>query len=260
MVTEISKINILNVNISDVTLSRADVKVLSVLELLRHEKQWPRKRERMKQFLEVKDLDILRQYNSRGVCHEAVILKDESKESRKKCVLCCIDNIGRNTRYYCSICLVPLCTTVFRGVDGEGTNTCFKRWHTCSDLRRMNERCHELLISGRNFDKRDSNKVFEAIHHDTSTVMHKSVKNEDGSGASRRRKIEIIQPLSIGTEIKRNRRKEGKQDRDKDKMEVKEYKDDEIIKKMHASLAEKVNKYWRVQTRRSCGGLPDVIW
>ena len=43
-------------------------------------------------------------------------------------------------------------------------------------------------------------------------------------------------------------------------MEVKEYKDDEIIKKMHASLDEKVNKYWRVQTRRSRGGLPDAIW
>ena len=122
----VSRINLLNGNISDVSLTRADVKVLFVLNNLRQKKEWPRKRDRLRQFLELKDLDILRQYKSRGVRHEPVILKHESKEARKKCVLCSIDNIGRNTRYYCSICLVPLCTTVFRGVDGEGINTCFK--------------------------------------------------------------------------------------------------------------------------------------
>ena len=94
------------------------------------------------------------------------------------------------------------------------------------------------MTSGCSFDKRYSNKVEVAIPNDITIVIGTSVKNENDSGSMKQRKIEIIQALSVGTDLEINTRKNGKQDKDEDIMEVKEYKDDEIIKKVHASLVD----------------------
>ena len=62
------------------------------------------------------------------------------------------------------MCLVPLRTAIFRGVVGQGAlQTCFLRFHSCIDLRRQNDRSHEWLISGRNHDKRQSNKPIKKV-------------------------------------------------------------------------------------------------
>ena len=67
--------------------------------------------------------------------------------------------IGRNATYYCSVCLVPLCTSLFRGVEGQGAlQTCFQRFHTCVNLVRQSKRSHKWLISSRKFDNRKSNR------------------------------------------------------------------------------------------------------
>ena len=56
--------------------------------------------------------------------------------------------------------MVPLCTTIFRGLDGVGTERyCFQRFHTCTDLKRQCNLSHEWLIKSRNFDKRKSPKL-----------------------------------------------------------------------------------------------------
>ena len=115
------------------------------------------------------------------------------------------------------------------------------------------------MTSGRNFDKRDSNKVVASIPNDISAVIKKPVKNENDGGSRKRGKIEIIQPLSVGTELDINTKKEIKKVKEKEKMEVIEDKDDKIIKKVHASLVDEVKKYWHVRRRNSCDGLPEVI-
>ena len=125
-----------SVNIKMVVLTRQDQSILAILHLLRVKKQWPQKRDRIKQFQDINGLNKLRQHQSHGVDHKPMLVTDLSKESRKKCVLCCNGIDARNTRYYCSICFVPLRTTVFCGVNSDIKNTCFKHWHRCTDLRR----------------------------------------------------------------------------------------------------------------------------
>ena len=76
--------------------------------------------------------------------------------------------MGRDTRYYFCVCLVPLFTTIFRYVEGEGMKTCFKQWHTCTDVRQQNDRYNNFLMSGRNFNNRVSNKISIVVADDYS--------------------------------------------------------------------------------------------
>ena len=134
-------------------------------------------------------MNALRIYQSRGVNHCPIKLELENKESRKKCVLCCKKNIGRNATHYCSICLVPLCTSLFRGANGQSSlQTCFQRFHSCIDVPRQNNCSHEWLIESRNFDNRKSNKVTKGNQNedreDETTLEEQSQINAKRTASS----------------------------------------------------------------------------
>ena len=129
----LAKVNLQNILENSIpaksVLNQRDVSALAILDELKKKGQWPRKRDRLKQFVECEELNALRLYKSECVTHNPVKLELSNKESRKKCVLCCRKNVGRNATHYCSICLVPLCTTLFRGIEGQGSMmSCFQHF------------------------------------------------------------------------------------------------------------------------------------
>ena len=143
---------------SSVMLTRKDQEVLAVIDTLKAKKEWQKKRDSLKQFLDNPELDKLRTHSSNGVKHCPVQLDLPTKESRKHCVLCKKGKDGRNTTHYCSICLVPLCVTILRGVSGEAVAmSCFQRFHQCVDLKRQASRSYEWLSSSRGHDNRVMN-------------------------------------------------------------------------------------------------------
>ena len=84
---QISNINIIGPSTA-ARLTKKDKDVLSVIDDLRAKKEWPKKRDRLKQFVDVKGLHTLRMYTSVAVRHEKQLIKNKSKEGRKKCVMC----------------------------------------------------------------------------------------------------------------------------------------------------------------------------
>ena len=234
--------------------SRKDNEVLQILETLKKKGKWPCQRDRLKQFLDEKDLNALRLYESRGVNHLPIKLQLGNKESRKKCVLCCHKNVGRNATHYCSICLVPLCTTIFRGLDGVGTERyCFQRFHTCTDLKRQCNLSHEWLIKSRNFDKRKSpklkkveptkeeakDKVRDSTGDNDATIDENS--NFDNCNDDKKRKPPTDSKVPSTVKVRRTTKKK----------DVK----DEKLDSEHAIVIEKINKTWCKTMGRSRGGL-----
>ena len=65
-------------------------------------------------------------YKSNSVKHVPEIINDGTKEGRQKCASCSRDTVKRNTRYECSICKIPLSTTILNGQTDNVTN-CFQR-------------------------------------------------------------------------------------------------------------------------------------
>ena len=106
---------------------------------------WPIRRNRWKQFCEKNSLGRVRLYNTNGVEHTIVPIQNNTKENKSKCALCGSDKAKRNTMSMCSIFQVPLCTQTFKN-DSRDTVTCFRKWHTSTDLKRCGERCQERLV------------------------------------------------------------------------------------------------------------------
>ena len=188
--------------------TRKDVQVLGILDTLRSKGAWPCKRDRVKQFLKNEDLNALRIHQTRGVSHEAIKLELDNKESRKKCVLCCKKNIGRNATHYCSICLVPLCTSVFSGVVGEGgRKTCFQRFHTCVDLGRQLNQSHVWLLHSRNYykNRRNPNPNKDMLNQnkvkddkdDENTIDENTITNDSSKNNKRKSHSDDSVPSTV---------------------------------------------------------------
>lgn len=123
---------------------RKDQEVLAVIDTLKAKKEWQKRRDRLKQFLENPELNKLRIHSSNRVQHCPMQLNLPTKESRKHCVLCKKGKDGRNTTHYCSVYLVPLCVTIIRGISDEAVAmNCFQRFRLCVDFKRQASRFHE---------------------------------------------------------------------------------------------------------------------
>ena len=68
----------------------------------------------MIKFHENQDLNKLRLYTSNAVVHEVVPIDNQTKENRSKCALCSGVKAKMNAKFKCSICDVPLCTSIFK--------------------------------------------------------------------------------------------------------------------------------------------------
>ena len=202
----------LNTAFGNPIITHRDKEVLAIIETLKVKKEWPRKRGRLKQFLDEKKFDDLRRYSSDAVFHRPVVLDLPNKEQRKQCVLCKKGNNGRNATHYCSICLVPLCTTILRHGTGEAVAcTCFQRFHQCIDLERQARRCHDWLLQSRghcrrvmNFKKsaktienktEDKENDVEKVNGDKENVQEKATgkrKETDGEHSDLDGKIQKL--------------------------------------------------------------------
>ena len=133
--------------------TKKDVDIMRVVHECRSKKEWSKQRMKVKSFSQDIRLNRLRLHSSHGICHKKVkIVNTNSKEGRRKCALCGLsksnENLMRNTTWMCSICEVPLCTTIFKG-QREDCKTCFDRWHSCEDLQCAHQRSVELLHNSR---------------------------------------------------------------------------------------------------------------
>ena len=70
--------------------------------------------------------------------------KNSQRTTRTSCVLCRGKTKRRETRFYCSICRVPLFITPLG--TSSPTNTCFQIWHNSVNLKRESKRKQDTLI------------------------------------------------------------------------------------------------------------------
>ena len=73
--------------------------------------------------------------------------------------------------------------------------TCFKQWHTCTDVRQQNDRYNNFLMSGRNFNNRVSNKISIVVADDYSADTEASSQSETYGGSTKRKQIKSMLPL-----------------------------------------------------------------
>ena len=91
------------------------------------------------------ELNDLRLHHSRVFCHEVQQFEQNSRRTmRTSCVLCRTKSTRRETRFYCSICRVPLCITPLG--KSSPASTCFKKWHNSVNLKRESKRKQQALI------------------------------------------------------------------------------------------------------------------
>ena len=140
--------------------SRADMNVLKVITVMKKENRWPIKCFRLKKFHETESLNTLRLHTSHAIFHRPVAIDNNTKENRSKCALCSGGRVKRNANLKCSICNVPLCTSVFK-YDKSSMVPCFVRCHSCSDLLHTSQRCQKVLIKyyDSNKTKRDGGVI-----------------------------------------------------------------------------------------------------
>ena len=94
-------------------------------------------------------LNKLRLHQSSSICHEINSFNvKHGRKMRAACALCFAKGkVRRDSCFYCSICQVPLCIIPFK--NGSADNTCFKKWHTVSDLKREHTRRKQQLLKYR---------------------------------------------------------------------------------------------------------------
>ena len=123
--------------------------LLRRIEEHRHSKKrfgWPVKRRRIIAFHggnTIQDLcKSIRLANGTTVCHEIIRYDEiEGGRARSTCVLCDNSKQGGKcqTRYWCSICKVPLCCTRKKSNEVGSDNiimreSCFELWHRADNL------------------------------------------------------------------------------------------------------------------------------
>jgi len=114
------------------SLSEADARIMSIINA---RKCWPPMQKRVMLF-DSDELTRVRLFESARFSHERVASEG------KACTLCSINtHAKRRTVTICSVCKIPLCTKPI----GDGTETCFKLWHTCEDLSAAHRKLGEAL-------------------------------------------------------------------------------------------------------------------
>ena len=119
------------------SISESDLQISYIINSRKH---WPPMQKRIILFDSDK-LTRVRLYKSRLYPHERV------NGDRKACTLCCISRDDkRSTLTSCSVCKIPLCTTL---IGSDTTKTCFQLWHEREDLAAAREEQSSALKSQR---------------------------------------------------------------------------------------------------------------
>ena len=172
---------------NELTESEQDLEIQEIIERRKRKKNWPIKRDKLKQFDSDMELKKIRCYSSQTIMHIPVIIPQNylnaGKRIQLQCALCGIGKVTRKTSFMCNICEVPLCTKLLKGEDHRA-QTHFIKWHTAQNLKRESLRCNQKVgkfAAATKNDDNDNNDYNSEVEDEEDNESEEESESEEDS-------------------------------------------------------------------------------